>query len=130
MLSREMPGDLPRRNLCFFLSFKILLHEARLQRSVVGLAMNVDPNPYLPPQTNSDSEAESERPLKRMLLQASHAFLTIFGIVVGWALIGSGMVQNSTVLVVLGIALIVAACCFGLLMKVKQKNRRRKDGTS
>lgn len=84
--------------------------------------MNDVPNPYVPPQAESTPKGESENWLKRMLLEAAHAFLTIFGVVLGWAIIGSGMVQESNLRVVLGVAVIIATCCFGLLLKIKQKN--------
>ncbi|MCP4890284.1 MAG: hypothetical protein GY904_27265 [Planctomycetaceae bacterium] len=89
--------------------------------------MNDDPNPYVPPQAESTPEGDSENRLKRMLLEAAHAFLTIFGIVLGWAVIGSGVVQDSTLRVVLGLAVIIATCCFGLLLKVKQKKSMAKE---
>ena len=88
--------------------------------------MNVDPNPYVPPQTNSEHEVAAENRLQRVLLEATHAFFTILGIVLGWGIIGSGILQNSTVRVVLGCTLIAATCCFGLLMKVNRKRAKAK----
>lgn len=97
-----------------------------VKQSLLECIMNEDSNPYVPPQAESAPEGDSENWLKRMVLEAAHAFLTIFGVVLGWAVIGSGMVQDSTLRLVLGVAVIIATCCFGLLLKVKQKKSMAK----
>jgi len=70
-------------------------------------------NPYTPPTATSESTAAPPR-LPRLLREILQALTTIVGIMVGWVVIGAGLMERNRVTLLIGCFIIALSCVVGL----------------
>lgn len=87
----------------------------------------IDPNPYSPPSAPVESADAGRLPLTNLILEILQAFATILGIMVGWVVVGAGLVQSNPFVLSVGCTVIVLSSVLGLRtgQRGKQSKKRR-----
>ncbi len=85
-------------------------------------------NPYSPPREQPPQartqRRQSNRRVRNLLREIAQAFFTIFGIMVGWMLIGYGEIRLTNLSTLLGILVIGLACLRALGIRIRRPGSR------